>query len=104
MKLELRKDDYTRTRIYVTTMRDGPMILWILLVECNPDSNVSFDSNFSVTENVTLSTYNNDVKNLCTGLKQSRFAIIRDGEMYPEKIYKRLSIKDFKSGTNAKFN
>ena len=29
-------------------MRDGPTILWILLVEYNPESNVSFDPHYAV--------------------------------------------------------
>ena len=93
MKLELRKDEYTWTRIYVTTMHDGPMILWILLVECNPDSNVSFDAHYAIIVNATFSKYNNDVNTLCTALKQAKSDIIRNSGTYPEKMYKQLSIK-----------
>ena len=50
MKLELRKDGYTWTRPDGTTVRDGPTIIWILLVEFNPDSNFSFDANYSASD------------------------------------------------------
>ena len=85
-------------------MRNGPTILWILLVECNPDSNVSFYAHYSVIENTTLSIYNNDIDTLCTALEQAKSDIIRNGGTYPEKMYKRFSIKALKSVSNAEFN
>ena len=86
MTLEFLKYDYTWASIYGTTMRNGPTILWILLVECNPDSNVSFYAHYSVIENTTLSIYNNDIDTLCTALEQAKSDIIRNGGTYPEKM------------------
>ena len=85
-------------------MRNGPTILWILLVECNPDSNVSFNAHHAVIENATLSKYNNDVDTLYTALEKSKSDIIRNSGMYLEKMYKQFSIKDLKSGLNAEFS
>ena len=104
IKLELRKDDYTLTRIYGTMMRDGSTILWILLVECNPDSKISFDAHYAIIDNATFSKHNNDVNNSCTALKQAKSDIIRNCGTYPENIYKLFSIKELKSGSNAEFN
>ena len=85
-------------------MHDGPMILWILLMECNTDPNISFDAHYAVIENATLSKYKNDVNTLCTALKQAKSDIIGNGRTNPENMYKRLSIKALKSVLNAKFN
>ena len=86
MKLELQKDDYNWTRINGTAMCNGPKILWILLVECNTDSNIRFDAHYTLIENVTFSKYNNDVKTLCTTLKQAKYDIIRNRGMYPNNM------------------
>ena len=48
--------------------------------------------------------YNNNVDILCTALEKSKSDIIWNGGTYPENMYKQLSIKALKSGSNAKFN
>ena len=64
MKLGLRKDDYTCTRPVGTKLRNEPTTICILLLEFNPDSNVSFGAHYAVIENATLSKYNNNIETL----------------------------------------
>ena len=87
-----------------TTVRNGPTILWILLMEFNPDSNVSFDAPYAVIENATLMQYNNNAATLCTAIEQAKYDIIWKSRTYTDNMYKKFSIKALKSVSNEEFN